>query len=124
TCAFDFSVGARILARFRALSRIFDSRWGHSFSPAIAPLSVGGSKRGSKGPEISVEDDALTERDPELLDLRAERRPGEGRVDADDVPARAVADGLEEVAASAVDLGEGHEGAPEVVPTAGPELEE
>jgi hypothetical protein len=53
--------------------------------------------------------------DLELRDLGAERRPREGRVDVDDVPARAVRDRLQEIAAGAVDLGERDEGAAEIV---------
>jgi DNA-binding transcriptional LysR family regulator len=59
------------------------------------------------------------ERDPKLGDFRAERRPGDGRVDVDDIPARAVRDGFEQVAAGPVDLSERDEGAPEVVAAPG-----
>jgi len=85
---------------------------------------VGGSKAGSNGPEISVEDESLTQRDPELLHFVAEGRPRKRGVDADDVAARTVGDGLEEIPAGAVDLGERDEGAPQVVTAARPELQQ
>jgi hypothetical protein len=98
--------------------------WGHRFLPALPPFSVGDRQPGSKGPEISVEDEPLADGDPELLDLRAQSRRGKRRVDADDVTARAVRDRLEQIAAGAVDLGERDEGAPQVVAASRSELQE
>jgi len=58
--------------------------------PAIAVLSMSGSKAGSKRPKISIEDDALAKADLELRDLDAEVRPGERGVHAHHVAARPV----------------------------------
>jgi hypothetical protein len=100
------------------------TRWGHRFSPAIPRLYVGSRKRSRKASEGGREHDALAQLDPELLHFLAERRPGRRVVDADDVAAWAVRDGLEQVAAGAVCERERDEGAPEIVATSASELEQ
>jgi hypothetical protein len=70
-----------------------------------------------------LDDFALVEVDFQIGDLGAESRPREGRVDADDVAARPVGDGFEEIAPGTVDLGEGDEGASQVVPARGAKLQ-
>ena len=62
--------------------------------------------------------------DLELRDLGAERGPRKRHVDVDDVPARAVRDGLEKIAARTVDLGERDERAAEIVAAAVAEAEQ
>jgi hypothetical protein len=76
---------------------------------------VGGSKRGSKGFATTVGKAIGSQLDLELRDLRAESRPGERRIDGDNVSARSVADRLEEIASRAVDLRERDERATEIV---------
>ena len=86
--------------------------------PTISRPLLIGSKLGSKAPEVPVEKDAFAEAYLELPDLLAERRPWERGVDADDVPARAVAHGFQEIAAGAIDLRQGDEGSPQVMAAA------
>jgi hypothetical protein len=88
--------------------------------PAIASASLTGSKTGSK----RFKTWANAQGDLELRDLRAEGRPGEGRVHVDDVSARAVGDRLEQIATGAVDLGERDEGAAQILTTAQAEVQE
>jgi hypothetical protein len=94
--------------------RRFESRWGRHFLPAISSDLLTGSKLGSKALEFSDEYQAFEQADVELRH-RAESRPRERGVDADDVPARSVADRFEEISASPVDLRKRDEGEPEIV---------
>ena len=95
--------------------RGFESRWGRTLSPTISPVSLAGSKAGRKAPKVTLEDLPLADADVQLLHLCAYRRPGERRVDVDDVAARAVRDAFQQIAAGAVDLCERDEGVPEIV---------
>src|SRR5437764_1005447 len=86
-----------------AVSNWLVTRWGRTLSPTVPPISLRGSKTGSKRSRLSVENGARRSRflrpqfrdpsgdlaDLELRDLGAKRGPGERRVDVDDVPARA-----------------------------------
>jgi hypothetical protein len=109
-------IGETIRFSFR-----FESRWGRYLSPTLPRTFPSGSKLGSK---LSLDHLAFAHVDLELRDLGAERRPRKRRVDVDDVAARPVRDGLQKIAARAVDLSERDERSPEVVATASAQLQQ